>query len=60
MVGCSLTTLILTFDEKGSNVDASSFITFYADMLRPNEIRFQKELFTSFKLIPFEVQLFIC
>ena len=35
-----------------SNMNASSFITFFTYMLRQNAIPFWKELFVAFKMIP--------
>ena len=38
--------------EDCSNMNASSFITFFTYMLRQNVIRFWKELFVAFKMAP--------
>ena len=35
-----------------SNMNESSFITFFTDMLRQNVIPFWKELFVAFKMAP--------
>ena len=43
---------MLTIYEGCSNMNASSFITFFTYMLRQNVIPFWKELFVAFKMAP--------
>ena len=44
--------VIVTIYEGCSNMNASSFITFFTYMLRQNVILFWKELFVAFKMAP--------
>ena len=44
--------LVVTLYEGCSNMNASSFITFFTFMLRQNVIHFWKELFVAFKMAP--------
>ena len=43
---------VITFYEGCSNMNASSFITFITDMLRPKIMPFWKELFVALKMAP--------
>ena len=47
-----LLALVCGVYEECSNMNASSFITFFTYMLRQNAIPFWKELFIAFKLTP--------